>query len=208
MIKAITFDLDNVLVEMSDNHKIALNMALNTTCSYIIPDNLHYGKLNGLPTAKKLEYLVSEGYIPDNINLIELNSLKQRFTVDLIIANLKPDGKKQDMLGRLKEDGYLLGCVTNSIWYTTQLMLQTTGIFEYFDKVISNTDVKYPKPHSQGYQSIQQYFEVFPNQMLIVEDSPHGIKAAQDSGSYLLTVKNPDEVTYENIIDTIKGITP
>ena len=45
-----------------------------------------------------------------------------------------------------------------------------------------------------------------PEETLIIEDSPYGLLAAARSKSYILRVKNPQEVTYENIINKINKI--
>jgi len=46
-------------------------------------------------------------------------------------------------------------------------------------------------------------FGLLPEQVLIVEDSPPGLQAATRSGSNILRVKSPIDVTYKNIQDSI-----
>ena len=45
-----------------------------------------------------------------------------------------------------------------------------------------------------------------PGQCLILEDNKNGIKAAVDSGAYVLTVGDVWDVNYENIIGRIGEI--
>jgi dTDP-glucose pyrophosphorylase len=47
---------------------------------------------------------------------------------------------------------------------------------------------------------------MLPEETLIVEDSPYGLLAAARSKSYILRVKNPKEVTYNNIMNKIDTV--
>ena len=40
---------------------------------------------------------------------------------------------------------------------------------------------------------------------MIIEDSPHGLKAASSSGAHVYRVKNPEDITLKNIINNIKS---
>ena len=77
---------------------------------------------------------------------------------------------------------------------------------EYMDLVISNEDVKNSKPHPEMYWKAISMMSCLPGETLIVEDSPYGLLAASRSNSHILRVKNPDEVTYDNIYKKLKEI--
>jgi beta-phosphoglucomutase-like phosphatase (HAD superfamily) len=49
------------------------------------------------------------------------------------------------------------------------------------------------------YWTAMSKMKCLPEETLIVEDSPYGLLAAARSKSYILRVKNPQEVTYKNI---------
>ena len=74
------------------------------------------------------------------------------------------------------------------------------------DLVISNEDVKNSKPHPEMYWKAISMMSCLPNETLIVEDSPYGLLAASRSNSHILRVKNPTEVTYDNINKKIKEV--
>ena len=78
-------------------------------------------------------------------------------------------------------------------------MLSNIGIIKYFDLILSNEDVKNSKPHPEIYWKAISEFELNPEDCLIVEDSPHGLKAAQRANCKILRVKGPQEITVENI---------
>ena len=59
--KLVIFDLDGVLVDACDWHRIALNRALKQACDYEISPEDHYSTFNGIPTRVKLQKLTEMG---------------------------------------------------------------------------------------------------------------------------------------------------
>ena len=94
-------------------------------------------------------------------------------------------------------------CVTNSIRETAKLMLEKTGQLEYMDFVISNEDVKNPKPSSEGYDNAIRKLKLQPNECMVVEDSPKGIEAGKLSKANVYEVNGYYDVTLENILKKI-----
>lgn len=193
MIKLICFDLDGVLVDACDWHRITFCRALKEVTDVDISYEYHQKTLNGLPTLEKLKIL----NIPSEF-VKEVSDRKQRYTVDLV-SSLTTDNQKISMLSKLKSKGIMLACVTNSIRLTTEIMLKNTGMFEWFDRIITNQDIANPKPCSEGYITAMVSLNKFPKDTLIVEDSPKGILSAKNTGAKVLEVSNPSEVTFESI---------
>lgn len=193
MIKAVLFDMDGVLVSAVEIHKLSFNMALQDVCGFELTDEEHLGYFNGLPTKKKIEKLMEQ----DRVNPAQIQDIfnkKQNYTIDAINNECKLDFIKQDLHIYLKAWGLKLACVTNSIRKTTELMLDKTGQLQYLDLIVTNEDVSKPKPNPEGYLKAMEYFGAKPEEVLICEDSPHGIQAAQDSGGIVIQVSGPEEV--------------
>ena len=74
------------------------------------------------------------------------------------------------------------------------------------DLIISNEDVLNSKPHPEMYWQVISKMNCLPEETLIIEDSPYGLLAAERSKSYILRVKNPKEVTYNNINNKINEV--
>jgi dTDP-glucose pyrophosphorylase len=64
----------------------------------------------------------------------------------------------------------------------------------------------YKVAESEMYWNAISSMSVLPEETLIVEDSPHGLIAAHRSKSHVFRVKNPSEVTIENIKNKLKQI--
>lgn len=189
----VIFDLDGVLVDACEWHRIALNEALKEVGSQEISLADHYGIFNGIPTRVKLAKLTKLGALDESLHQ-EVYNLKQSKTIEIIEKHANKRLEKIEMLQGLKSEGHTVACFTNSIKITAELMLKRTGIFDMFDKVTTNQDVSAPKPDPEGYVECMRFFNFSPSETLIVEDSPKGIKAAKVSGANVLVVQNPDEV--------------
>ena len=59
---------------------------------------------------------------------------------------------------------------------------------DFFKVSISNDDVKFSKPHPEGYQKAAQNLGVNIENCLILEDSVTGVTAAIESGAYVLGI--------------------
>jgi len=203
MIKLILFDLDGVLVDAVELHKRAFIQAVKEKGGYEVSDIFHDINLNGLPTKKKLSLLVSRNEINEtDVETIEIE--KQRLTQSLIEDQIKKDEKKRLLLNTLLQDGYRVGCVTNSTARNAGSLLTAANLYHSLEIVISNQDVKFPKPHPEGYWQGMSHFGFIPEETLIVEDSDKGIQAAEATGAHIWRVKGPSEVTWRNIAHVLR----
>tara|TARA_R110000796_G_scaffold107381_1_gene218147 strand:- start:6449 stop:7057 length:609 start_codon:yes stop_codon:yes gene_type:complete len=194
--KLVIFDLDGVLVDACEWHRVALNESLMEICSYQISKEEHYNIFNGIPTMKKLKILTEKGIVEKEQHKI-IYDLKQRKTIDIINRFAEVRTEKQEMLKYLKSSGHIIACYTNSIRRTATLMLQKTGILDLFDYLLTNQDVSKPKPDPEGYLFLMNHFGFKANETYIVEDSPKGLAAAHATGAFVFQVQNPEEVNME-----------
>lgn len=199
--KAILFDLDGVLVNMPDGHYEALNKALALFGARIDEDE-HFSYFNGLPSKKKIDELERQGRIPTGLREF-INDTKQIYTKEIIPKYCTPDYSKIILLGHLKRNGYKLACCSNSIKETLHLMLKSAHLFDHFDLIIGNDEVKNSKPDPEIYLTAFKRLGVEPRECVIIEDSPHGIESAKASGATVYEVRNTGDVNlslFESIL--------
>ena len=200
MIKAILYDLDGVLVDATEWHYESLNIALKEIAGFIIERSEHISTFNGIPTKKKMEILNEQNRL--SVALFQdVWDMKQEKTKEVIEKYASMDQNKI----RLHENTKHLkkACITNSIRETAKLMLEKTGQLEYMDFVISNEDIKNPKPSPEGYDKAIRKLKLQPNECMVVEDSPKGIEAGNLSKANVYEVNGYYEVTLENILKKI-----
>src|SRR3984957_6694716 len=198
MIKAVIFDLDGVLIDARDWHYQALNRALGLF-GLEIPRDDHIVSYDGLPTKKKLEMLSVERGLPAPLHGF-INRMKQIYTMELIYAHCRPVFYHQYALSRLKRDGVRMAVCSNSIRETMDLMIQRADLAQYFEFTLSNQDVKSPKPDPEIYLKAIQRLGLKPEECLIVEDNPNGIRAAQASGAHPLRVQSVNDVNEATLL--------
>lgn len=196
-IKGILFDLDGVLVDATEWHYEALNRALGLF-GYNIARYEHLTTYNGLPTRKKLEMLSVEKGLPRGLHNI-VSRIKQKYTREEILRQCTPVFEKEFMIHQLKRDGYRMAVCSNAVRESVELMLRASGLFDLFEFVISNEDVKHPKPDPEMYLAAFDRLGLKPQECIIVEDAGPGIEAAKNSGGHLCRVSGFTEVQYDRV---------
>ena len=203
-VNTILFDLDGVLVDAKLIHYEALNRALEEIDSkYVIPWNMHLSIYDGLKTNQKLELLTQHENLPVE-SYSKIWTRKQEITLELI-SKLQPDSRLIELFKQLKKENYTLACCSNSIRRSILTMLSKIGIIEYMDLILSNEDVKNPKPHPEIYWKAMSLLGRFPKDVLIVEDSPPGLLAASSTGASILRVAHPKDLTYEALYSKLSN---
>tara|TARA_R110002012_G_scaffold234930_1_gene408612 strand:- start:16770 stop:18149 length:1380 start_codon:yes stop_codon:yes gene_type:complete len=204
-IKLIIFDLDGVLVEAKNIHYEALNDALTEiNPGYRIDWNDHLNRYDGLKTYQKLDLLTEQKGLPREAHT-KIWKLKQQLTLEKL-SGLPLNPQLQGLMSKLAKKGYKIAVCSNSIRKTVLTVLSKLGIIEYMDLIISNEDVKNSKPHPEMYWKAISMMSCLPEETLIIEDSPYGLLAASRSKSHILRVKNPNEVTLDNIYKKLTQI--
>lgn len=204
MIKLIIFDLDGVLVETKHIHFLTLNNAIESIggSNFIISEKEHLSIYDGLKTYEKLKILTKEKGLSEEFYK-EIWELKQNLTLNSI-SKLSPNNRLIEIMKKLREKNFKIACCSNSIRRSVLIMLSKLGLIEFMDLILSNEDVKNGKPHPEIYWSAMSSMGFLPDETLIIEDSPHGLLAANRSKAHVLRVNNPEDVTYEKILSILE----
>ena len=203
-IQAIIFDMDGVLIDARDWHYEALNRALKIF-GFEISRQEHIELFDGLPTKAKLNLLSQDRGLPLRLHSF-INELKQQFTVELIYQKCRPTFNHEYALARLSQSGYRLAVASNSIRSTIDLMMEKAHLEKFLEFVLSNEDVKTAKPDPEIYLLAMQKLGLKPEECLILEDNPHGLEAARQSGAHVMKIENPGSVTWDSITSQIERI--
>lgn len=201
-IKAIIFDMDGVLIDAKEWHFDALNKALSIF-GYSIDRYKHLFTYDGLPTKEKLKMLSEDNDLPIGLHSL-IHDLKQKYTLDIAYQKSKNSFDQHLTLSKLKKEKYKLAVASNSIKSTISFLLSKAGIIDYFDFYLSNQDVEKSKPDPEIYLKAINRLNFKPKECLILEDNFNGIKAAQESGAFVMKINDTTEVNYENIVHEIK----
>lgn len=195
MIRAILFDLDGVLVDATEWHRVAFTDALEGFGVQITRE-LHDDVLNGLPTWKKLEKL----RVPVEL-WGEIEDKKRDYFDEILEVQCKPDREKVQLLKALKAKRYRIGVCSNARTLSTYRMLERAGLLTYVDRVFGSDDVDEPKPSPEIYQKAMKELVVGAHQTVIIEDSRPGVEAAKASMATVLVTPDYQSVTREFMKD-------
>jgi len=203
-IKAVIFDMDGVLIDAKEWHYEALNRALSLF-GFVINRYDHLVTYDGLPTNKKLEILSCDRGFPRTLHKF-VNELKQQYTLELVNSQCKPRFNHEYALSRLRQEGYKLAVASNSVRQTVDMMMDKANLTGYLDFMLSNQDIRRPKPDPEIYHTAIAKAGVSPEECVVVEDNHHGIEAATRAGANVLRVQAVSDVTYSRIRSFIQTV--
>ena len=203
MKRLVLFDLDGVIVDTKQVHYEALNDAISqVNPKYIITEAEHISRYDGLKTLTKLNMLSEEKGLPYTDHQ-EIYKYKQELTIKHF-SKIPTSEKMRGIFKTLRDDGYLVGCCTNCIRRTALVALSKVGVIEYLDVIITNDDVKNPKPHPEIYWKAMSMMGCLPEETLIIEDSPQGLLSATRSKADVIRVDNSAHVSLDKIYKRLK----
>ena len=116
-----------------------------------------------------------------------------------------------DFLKSLKEQGIPTAIVTSSDDVKMKALYEAYPYFsQYFDAVITGSDVTESKPHPQGYLMAAERIGCHPEDCYVFEDSLQGLEAGMNAGAIVigLTTNNSAEVLKDKahaLIDSFVG---
>ena len=204
MIKLVLFDLDGVLINAKQIHFECLNMALaEYDEAFVISEEDHLKIYDGHKTQQKLEMLTNNKGLPASAHQ-KIFKAKQEYTSKRI-GQLGALQHVYDLVSHLRSLGYKTGVCTNSVRTSMHAALSAAGLFGKMDVMLANEHVENAKPHPELYWQAMSRIGVLPEETIIIEDSPPGLLAAKRSGANVIRVKDPSEVTIDNIMPQINS---
>lgn len=201
--KLVVFDLDGVLVDSKKIHFDALNQALSDVGDkYKISEKEQEDTYEGLPTKTKLNIISRTKGLPEET----INSVwesKQRITSQMF-SKMPEDKALASLMMILRKKNINIAVASNSIRSTVEECLKSIGVMHLVDYIVSNEDVKNPKPHPEMYWKAMSFFGVISEDTVIFEDSIVGKLAAKDSKANLIEIESRYHLNEDKISQAIE----
>ena len=189
MLKAIIFDMDGVIINSEPGHAKA---ALEVLKRYNVDTDASYCMgFIGSSTKSMCEDAIKRFGIDVTTDtlLVEMNRAKK----EIVQREGYPViGGVTDLIKRLYKAGYKLAVASSSSFTEIEDTVKALGIKKYFDKLVSSSNVKKPKPAPDIFELALSKLGVSAKETIVIEDSEFGIEAAKAAGIACAGYINPD----------------
>jgi len=189
MIQALIFDFDGLIVDTeSPDYESWQQVYQSYGCELAVEK---WGQIVGGTGASDfdphshLEELCGQQLDREEIWI----SRRKQYLDELSVQPILPG--VLDYLDEAERRGLLLAIASSSPENWVRGHLARLGIYQRFDAIKTADDVKRTKPDPELYLATLEALSRKPEQTLVFEDSPNGVKAAKAAGIYCVAVPNP-----------------
>ncbi|HAF61919.1 MAG TPA: haloacid dehalogenase [Anaerolineaceae bacterium] len=187
-IKGIIFDFDGLILDTETPEMLAWEKAF-TEHSLSFPIERY---LNSIGTVSDNHFV--QGFMQE-MGLSEGEIQQTVLAYQSHIATFEhmnhPREGVLDLIHDAEKIGLRLAVASNS--YRTWVVdnLQRLALDSHFDPICTRDDVTNSKPDPELYNLVLAKWGFTSNEVLALEDSPNGIKAAKNAGIFCVAVPNP-----------------
>ena len=220
-MKAIVFDFDGVIFDSEPVHfqaflMVSKGLGIEFDYQKYLQDFIGFDDRDAFRVM--LDMIGFEG--PKRDRIAELCQQKQDAFEALVHAGAaKPIDGVIDFLKQIKAAGIPFAVASGATRLDIDLMLDSIGLKDTFDIIVTADDVAASKPHPETYSKAVEMLaqkhadqDIQPQRCLAIEDTSAGIKSARAAGLQVLgiTTSNPAEALHEahRVIDAFEEVSP
>ncbi|MGB2909054.1 MAG: HAD family phosphatase [Anaerolineales bacterium] len=206
MIRAMIFDLDGTLVQTERLKALSYASAMTELCSYEVDETEIievFKEVVGLSRREVATYLLkrfeAESAASQHMDEFGVSTpwqayvqMRMRYYEDMLAD---PDVLRNNqwphnmtLLEEARRAQCKVGLATMSHCPQVQRVLQVLNLSEAFNFIASRDDVENGKPDPEIYLLVSKELEVPPEECLVIEDSPTGVRAALAAGMWCIAV--------------------
>lgn len=195
-MKAVIFDVDGTLLDTERIYMQAWKDAA-AELGYEIADELlrKTRAINVKEAARIFETEIGNGFSYDKTRVVRVRIAEEIIQRESPI--LKPG--VTELLAFLQEKRIRLSVASSTHLKGTKEHLSESGILEPFEVVVGGDMVTKGKPNPDIFLKAAELLHLAPEECLVVEDSPAGIRAAHAAGMKAVLVPDQAAITQEII---------
>jgi HAD superfamily hydrolase (TIGR01509 family) len=183
-IRGVAFDLDGLLVNTEDLYQDVGTELLRRRGRTFEPELLD--RMMGRPQQVSLQIMIDWHGLTDTIEALARETGEIFFS--LLDTRLEPMPGAVALVESLARRGLPRGVATSSGPEFAHDVLSRVGLRDRFGFVLTSADVTHGKPHPEIYERAAARLHVTPSQMLVLEDSENGCRAAVAAGAAVVAV--------------------
>lgn len=190
MIKAIIYDMDDLMVNSDGLHDEATLLTLRQA-GYdlpVMPEDIRRDSL-GRRVIDVLQTMIERFHWPTTAE--ELDRQRQPVFLNLVRQKLEAMPGLRESLKLFKDAGYKIALASSGVREYIEIVLDKFKVREYFDVIVAGDEVANGKPDPEIYTKAVTKLELKPEECLVLEDADNGIQAAKAAGCKVIAIKNP-----------------
>lgn len=183
-IKAVVLDMDGTMFNSEQIYNAVGDSVLEKR-GHSFTNDLKM-KMMGLATPVALQVMIDHCDLTDSI--ATLTDECHEVFLDLMPSQMKKMPGLDTLLDQIESVGLPKAVATSSTRKLAQAALRMFDLEKRFEFILTGDDVTNGKPHPEVYASAAEKLKIVPGQMLAIEDSVVGSKAAAASGAYTIAI--------------------
>jgi len=185
-IRAVCFDFDGLMVNTEDVFEEAGTILLRKRGHEFTPE-VRRGMV-GRREEEAIAHLIAELKLADNV--ADLRREAKETFLELLEGRLAPMPGLFELLARVEERALPKAVATSSERAYLRQLLDHFELTGRFHSLLAAEDVMHGKPHPEIYERSAAALGVETYEMLVLEDSENGLRAAAAAGAYAVAVPN------------------
>ena len=183
-IRAVVFDLDGLMLNTEELYVEVGTEILRRRGKTFTQQLLD--KMMGRPSAVALKLMIEEHSLTDSVEAL-LEETDAIFP-DILRVKLAPMPGLLELLDALERHNIPKGIATSSRRVFVDRVLPQLKLHTRFEFILTSEDIVHGKPDPEIYLKAAAAHRVEPEQMLVLEDSQNGCRAAVAAGAVTVAV--------------------
>jgi HAD superfamily hydrolase (TIGR01509 family) len=188
--RAVVFDLDGLMFNTEELYVMVGSEVLRRRGKQMTPELLD--AMMGRRPPQAIATMIQWHGLDDTVEAVMAESAE--IFVPILDAYLRPMPGLMDLLAALEAAAMPKAVATSSMRDFVVNVLSRFDLIERFNFVLTAEDVSQGKPHPEIYQTAAARLEIEPPQMLVLEDSENGCRAAVAAGAFVVAVPGAHSV--------------
>lgn len=182
-VKAIVIDLDGTLLDTAPDLADAAEAMLVELGRPSVPlEAIKTYIGNGVSRLVKRALTRDMHAEPDPDLFKQALAIYERHYGEHVSRKSRPFPGVVEGLQAMKASGFHLACITNKAARFTRPLLKDTGLFDYFELILSGDTLPEKKPSPLPLLHACEVFQVSPSELLLIGDSLNDTQAARAAG--------------------------
>jgi HAD superfamily hydrolase (TIGR01509 family) len=192
-LRAVTFDLDGLMFNTEELYTDVGRELLRRRGRVFTKDLLD--RMMGRPSRISLQILIDEHSLSDTVD--EILAESDAIFRGILEVRLALQPGLSELLMALEAAGLPKGIATSSRRPYVDYVLSRFELGSRFQFILSSEDVTDGKPHPEIYLTAAARHGVATAEMLVLEDSENGCRAAVAAGAFAVAVPGPHNAGHD-----------